>query len=94
MFRAQFDELSCLQSVGAAAAAAVVQVADTNNGTYIQTYRSTMSLLVTEFTYLDGRDGELMVKELADAESHSNRVSSYTFKIPYVGKKYLSLTLE
>jgi rRNA maturation protein Rpf1 len=42
-----------------------------------------MAVLVIDFTYLEGRDGELVVKELATADSQSNRVSSYAFKRPY-----------
>ena len=42
-----------------------------------------MSLLVVDFTYLEGKDGELVVKELATVDSHNNRVSSYLFKRPY-----------
>jgi len=58
-----------------------VQVADINKGTYIQTYQSTMSLIVTDFTYLEGRDNQI-VNELAVADFHSNMVS-YVFKRPY-----------
>ena len=36
-----------------------------------------------DFTYLEGRDCELLVKELAVVDSHSNRFSSYVFKRPY-----------
>jgi hypothetical protein len=42
-----------------------------------------MSLLVIDFTFLEGRDGELVVKELAAVDSGSNRVSSYVLKRPY-----------
>jgi len=42
-----------------------------------------MSLLVIDFTFLEGRDGELVVKELAVVDSHSNRASQYVFKRPY-----------
>ena len=42
-----------------------------------------MSLSVIEFTYLKGRDGEIVVKELATVDSHTNRVSSYVFKRSY-----------
>jgi hypothetical protein len=42
-----------------------------------------MSLLVIDFTYLEGRDGEILVKELAAVDSHIRRVSSYIFKRPY-----------
>jgi hypothetical protein len=42
-----------------------------------------MSLLVTNFTYLKGRDSELVDSELAAVESPSNRDSSYVFKRPY-----------
>ena len=71
-----------MQPVGAAAAA-VVLVADVNKGTYTQGYQSAMSLLVIDFTFLEGRDGDLVVKELAAVDSHSDRVSSYVFKRPY-----------
>jgi hypothetical protein len=64
-----------LRPVGAAAAA-VVQMADINNGKVTRDYQSAMSLLVIDFTFLEGRDGELVVKELAFIDSHSNRVSS------------------
>jgi hypothetical protein len=52
-----------------------VQIADIKVGTHIF-YQSTMSLIVTDFTFLEGRDNEIVVKELAVADSHSNRVSS------------------
>ena len=42
-----------------------------------------MSLLVSVFTYLEGRDGDTMVKELAAVDFQSNRFSSYVFKRPY-----------
>ena len=41
-----------------------------------------MSLLVIDFTYLEGKDGELVVEDLAAVDSHSNSVSSYVFKRP------------
>ena len=34
-------------------------------------YQSTMSLVVIEFIYLEGKGGELVVKELAAVDSHS-----------------------
>ena len=73
--------MSRLRPVGAAAA--VVQVPGINKGTYNHFYQSTMSLLVIDFTYLEGRDGELLVKELANVDSHRITVSSYIFKKPY-----------
>jgi hypothetical protein len=42
-----------------------------------------MALLVIDFSYLEGRDGEFVVKELSVADCHSNRVASYVFKKPY-----------
>jgi len=33
--------------------------------------------------YLEGRDVDIVVKELAAVDSHSNRVTSYVFKRPY-----------
>jgi hypothetical protein len=42
-----------------------------------------MSLIVIDYTFLEGRDNEIVVKELAAAVSHINRVSSYVFKRPY-----------
>jgi len=71
-----------LRPVGAAAAA-VVQIADIYEGKFSHDFQSAMSLLVIDFTFLEGRDGELVVKELAVVDSHSNRVSSYVFKRPY-----------
>jgi hypothetical protein len=70
-----------------AAAARVVQVADINKSKFTQGYQSAMPLLVIEFTFLHGRDGELVVKELAVVDSHSNMVSSYVFKRPYSWEK-------
>ena len=46
-----------------------------------------MSLLVTDYTYFNGLDGELLVKDLATVVSHRNRVSSYIFKKPYGWEK-------
>ena len=68
-----------MQSVGAAA---VVQVAYINKSTFPYTCQSAMSLLMSGFIYLEGRDGEFMVKELAAADSHSNK-ASYAFKRTY-----------
>jgi hypothetical protein len=42
-----------------------------------------MSLLVIDFTYLEGRDGEIFVKELAAVDFHTRRVSLYIFKRSY-----------
>jgi hypothetical protein len=42
-----------------------------------------MALPVTDVTCLEGRAGELVVKELAVTDSQSNRVSIYVFKKPY-----------
>ena len=42
-----------------------------------------MTLLVIDFTYLEGRDDDIVFKELAAVDSHSNRFSSYVFKRPY-----------
>ena len=66
-----------------AAAAAVVQFADINEGKFSHDYQSAMSLLLIDFTFLKGRDGEPVFKELAVVDSHSNRVQPYVFKRPY-----------
>ena len=42
-----------------------------------------MSLIVIDFTFLEGRDNEIIVKELAVTDFRINRVSSYVFKRPY-----------
>jgi len=42
-----------------------------------------MSLLVIDFTYLEGRDCDIVVKELVSVDFHSNRVASYLFKSSY-----------
>ena len=59
-----------------------MQVSGINKGTYTHNYESTMFFLVTDFTYLEGNDGEFVIKEQAAVDSHSNRVSSYVFKRP------------
>jgi hypothetical protein len=41
-----------------------------------------MFLLVIDFTFLDGRDGDIVVKQLAAVDFHCNRFSSYIFKKP------------
>jgi len=46
-----------------------------------------MSLLVIEFIYLEGRDGDIVGKELTAVDFQSNRVSSYVFNIPYGWEK-------
>ena len=46
-----------------------------------------MSLLVIDFTYLEGRDVDIVVKDLAAVDFHSNSVASYVFKRPYVWKE-------
>jgi hypothetical protein len=80
MFRAQFGKFR-LRPVGGAAA--VVQVTGINKGTYTLIYHSVMSLLVIDFTFLDGRDDDIVVKELAAVVFQRHRFSSYIFKKPY-----------
>lgn len=92
MCRAQ-AALSRLLAFGAAAAA-VVQVADKYKGKLSHNYQSVMALLVIDFPYLEWGDGELVVKELAAADSHSYRILSYVFKRPTRGKKYHRLSPE
>jgi len=69
-----------LQPVGAAGVAIATVI---NQVRTLKFYQSTVSFLVTDFTYFDGRDGDIVIKELAAVDSHSNRVSSYVFKRPY-----------
>jgi len=76
-----------LQPVGEAAA--FVHVADINKGKFTHDYQAAMSFLVTEFTFLEGRDGGLVFKDLAAVVSHFNRVSSYVFKRSYSWEKVL-----
>ena len=78
-----------LQPVGVAA---VVLGTNINKVCTHLFYQSTISLLVIDFTFLKGRDGELVVKELAVIVSHSNRVSSYVFKRPYSWEEVPLLT--
>jgi len=66
-----------------AGATEVVQVTNINKVRTHTFYQSTMSLLVIDFTYLQRLDGDTVVKELADVDFQSNRVSSYAFKRPY-----------
>jgi hypothetical protein len=76
-----------LRPVGGSAAATVVQVPDINKMKFTPGYHSATSLLVIDLTFLEGRDGELVVNMLAAVDSHSNRVSSYVFKRPYSWKE-------
>ena len=64
-----------MQAVGAAAAAAVVQVTGVNKGRYKKMYQSAISLLVTDFIYMNGLDSDFVVKVLAAVHSNRNRVS-------------------
>jgi len=74
-----------LRPVGAAAA--VVQISDINKDKFSHDYHSAMSLLVIDFTFLEWRDDEFVVEQLAVFDSHSNRVLSYVFKMPYSWKE-------
>ena len=60
-----------------------MQIEDIKEGKFSHDYQSAMPLLVIDFTFLEGRDGELVIKELVVVDSHSKRVSSYVFKGPY-----------
>ena len=51
---------------------------------------SLQCLSVIDFTFLEGRDGEIVVKEFAVVDSHKNRVSSHVFKRPYGWEEFLS----
>ena len=91
LFRAQF-RVSRLRPV--VAAAAVVQIAYINEGKFSHNYQSAMSLLVIDFTFLEGRDGELVVKDwqlstLTVTGSRPMYLSDRT-----AGKKYQRLTPE
>ena len=68
-------------------AAAVVQTTSIYKVRILMFYQSTMSLLVIDFTHWEGRDGDIVVKELAAVDCHSNTVSSYVFKRPYGWKE-------
>ena len=50
-------------------------------GKFTHDYQSAISLLVIDFTFLEGRDGELVVKELVAFDSQINTVS-YVFMRP------------
>ena len=76
------------------AAVAVVQVADINKGRFPPDYQSVMSLLLIDYTFLEGRDDELVVKDLASYDFHTNRAFLYILKRPTTGRKYLLLTPE
>jgi hypothetical protein len=60
-----------------------------NHGTFTHIYQSAVSLLVTDFAFFDGRDGETLVKELAAVVSNFNRISSCVFKSPYTWEEVL-----
>jgi len=52
-----------------------------------------MSLMVIEFTFLEGRDNEVVVKELAVADPHSKGSRRMSLRDHTDGKKYLCLML-
>ena len=60
-----------------------MQAANINKVCRLIFYQLTMPVLVIDFTYLEGRDGDIVVKELAAVDFQSNRVESYVFKRPY-----------
>ena len=68
-----------------------MQIADINKGTYIQTYQSTMSLIVIDFTFLEGRDPLLKSWQLPTLTKIGSRHMSLRDRT--VGKKYLCLML-
>jgi len=59
-----------------------VQTSHVNNVRTLIFYQLIMSLLVIDFTYMEGRDCDIVVKELAAVDFHSNRVASCVFKRP------------
>lgn len=58
------------------AKAEVVQATDINKTKFTEIYKSSITLLVIYFTCLEGRVGEIVVKQLASVDSHNNSVSS------------------
>ena len=53
-----------------------MQTTNINNVRTFIFYQLAMSLLVIVFTYLEGRDGDVVVKELAAVNFQSNSVAS------------------
>ena len=60
-----------------------MQVSGTTKVTYTHKYESTMFLLMIDFTYLEEKYGELVVKYFSVFNSCSSRASSCGFKRPY-----------
>ena len=56
----------------------LAQFGEVNSPTVI----SSSCVLVIDFNYLDGRDVEMVIKELAAIDYTCNRVSSYVFNRP------------
>jgi len=61
-----------------------VQTTSINKVRTLIFYQLTMSVLVIDFTYLEGRDYDIVFKELAAVDFQSNRVASYVFKRPCI----------
>jgi len=59
-----------------------VRTANTNEVRTLIFYQLTMSHLMIDFAYLEGRDNDIVVKGLVDVDLQSNRVASYVFKRP------------
>ena len=70
-----------------------MQVSSINNGAYTDYCQSKMSLLVIDINYLEGKDGELVVKELATATLITGSLRM-CLKDPTVGKICQCLTLD
>jgi len=83
--------VSRLRSLGGAA---VVQTTTINKVRTLIYYQLKMSPLVIDFTYLEVRAGDIVVKEFVAVDFHSNRRASYLFKCPYVWEKYQYLKPE
>jgi len=71
-----------------------VQTTNINKVRTLVYHQLTMPLFVIDFTYFQGRDGDIIVKELAALDFRSNRVASYVFKRPTFGKNYQCLALK
>jgi hypothetical protein len=79
-----------LRPIGAAAT--VLQGPDINKGTYIQNFQSTMSLIVIDFIFLEGRIMKLWLKSL-QLPTLVVIGSHHVFKIPYFWEECLTLEL-
>jgi len=69
--------------IAAGWSSSILQTKNINKLRTLIFHQLTMSLLVIDFKYLEGRDGDIVVKELVAVDFQSTKVVLCVFKKPY-----------